>query len=193
VVLSRQTILKRIKDGSIVIDPFIEKNLGPTSYDLMLGYTFVELEPQFEVQKQPNFQKSVKALTLNESYPVRMTKISEDGLFILPPKAFVLGTTLECVAVPNNIAVYVEGRSSIGRYGLQVQNAGFVDPGFEGQITLELFNALDVPIALPPLRRICQLVFFEMDEATDKPYSGKYMHQREATASRVELDYEVTK
>ena len=184
-VLSRRTIQKRIQSGSLVIDPFDEHNLGPASYDLRLGYTFVELELQYS-------QRCIKSATLSESYPTKTTKIGKEDVIVMPPKSFLLGTTLECVAIPTDVAVYVEGRSSIGRYGLQVQNAGFIDPGFDGQITLELFNASDVPIALSPMRRICQLVFFELDEPTE-PYSGKYMHQKEATASRAELDYEVKK
>ena len=86
---------------------------------------------------------------------------------MIPPHGFVLGTTLEWIKLPNNITAFVEGRSSIGRLGLFIQNAGWVDPGFEGNITLELYNANQVPIELSSGRRICQLVFAELDQNRD--------------------------
>lgn len=75
-----------------------------------------------------------------------------------------------------------------GRMGLFIQNAGWVDPGFEGQITFELFNASDTPILLTAGTRIAQLVFAEMTEACDKPYNGKYQGQIGATESRIHQD-----
>jgi dCTP deaminase len=74
--------------------------------------------------------------------------------------------------------------------GLQIQNAGFVDAGFEGQITLELYNQSEKPILLKAGVRICQLVFFQLDETTEKPYSGKYQNQQGATVSRLYQDFE---
>lgn len=86
------------------------------------------------------------------------------------------------------MTAFVEGRSSIGRMGLFIQNAGWVDPGFEGQITLELFNANRLPIRLKAGRRICQLVFAQMDRKTGNVYQGKYQGQRNAVGSRIHLD-----
>jgi dCTP deaminase len=98
---------------------------------------------------------------------------------------------MEYVRLPHNLTAFVEGRSSIGRIGLFIQNAGWVDPGFEGQITLELYNANSLPIRLEAGRRICQLVFCRMDQAADAPYQGKYQGQRNATGSQVSKDREV--
>jgi dCTP deaminase len=98
---------------------------------------------------------------------------------------------METVRLPDNLTAFVEGRSSIGRIGLFIQNAGWVDPGFEGQITLELYNANSLPIRLQAGRRICQLVFCRMDQASDAPYRGKYQGQRNATGSQVSKDREV--
>jgi dCTP deaminase len=94
------------------------------------------------------------------------------------------------VRLPNNLTAFVEGRSSIGRIGLFIQNAGWVDPGFAGQITLELYNASSLPIELKAGRRICQLVFCQMDRPAEFPYNGKYQNQKNATGSRVFLDHE---
>jgi dCTP deaminase len=109
----------------------------------------------------------------------------------LPPHSFLLATTEEYIKVPDNLTAFVEGRSSVGRMGLFIQNAGWVDPGFEGNMTLELYNANSLPIRLKAGRRICQLVFCSMDQAAIKPYRGKYQGQRRTTGSLVYQDSEV--
>ena len=115
----------------------------------------------------------------------------EGDEIIIPPQSFLLATTEEYIKLPNHMTAFVEGLSSIGLIGLFIQNAGWVDPGFEGQITLELFNANSLPIRLQAGRRICQLVFCFMDKPTLNPYRGKYQGQRKATGSRVYQDTEV--
>ena len=97
---------------------------------------------------------------------------------------------LEFVALPDDLTAFVEGRSSLGRMGLFIQNAGWVDPGFQGEITLELYNANRFAIELKAGRRIGQLVFAKMDRAARNPYRGKYQGQTGATGSRVFLDRE---
>ena len=101
-----------------------------------------------------------------------------------------MATTLEYFELPNNITAFVEGRSSLGRMGLFIQNAGWVDPGFKGEITLELFNANRCAIEIKSGRRIGQLVFAQMDQSTENPYTGKYQGQQGATGSMVYLDVE---
>ena len=102
----------------------------------------------------------------------------------------MLATTMEFVELPNNLTAFVEGRSSLGRLGLFIQNAGWVDPGFKGEITLELFNANRCAIELNAGRRVGQLVFAKLDEHALNPYRGKYQGQRGATGSKVFLDTE---
>ena len=99
-----------------------------------------------------------------------------------------MATTKEYISLPDNLTAFVEGRSSLGRMGLFIQNAGWVDPGFSGEITLELFNANRCAIELQAGRRIGQLVFAQMDQAASSPYHGKYQGQRGATGSKVYLD-----
>ena len=114
-------------------------------------------------------------------------KIEKDEI-IIPPHSFLLATTVEFIRIPANVTAFVEGRSSIGRMGLFIQNAGWVDPGFEGNITLELFNANRLPLRLASGRRICQIVFAFMDKATRTPYAGKYQGQRGTVGSRIFKD-----
>ena len=108
--------------------------------------------------------------------------------YLLLPGQFVLATTMEYFRLPQNLTAFVEGRSSLGRLGLFIQNAGWVDPGFEGEITLELYNANRCAIQLSSGRRVGQLVFAQMDAPAQNPYHGKYQGQRGATGSRVFLD-----
>ena len=111
--------------------------------------------------------------------------------FIVPAHGFVLATTSEFLRIPDDLTAFVEGRSSVGRLGLFIQNAGWVDPGFEGAITLELFNANHAPMRIEAGRRICQLVLAKADDVVENPYRGKYQGQRETTGSRIHQDSEV--
>ena len=112
----------------------------------------------------------------------------KDGQFIaLKPGCFMLATTIECIIVPIRAAAFVQGRSSIDRAGLTVQNAGFVDPGFTGHITLELKNDSPCTIMLYPGYPVTQLVYMDAQDVTTG-YNGKYTGQIEATGSRMFLD-----
>lgn len=104
----------------------------------------------------------------------------------LKPLEFMLATTREVVTLPDNVMAQVHGCSSIGRTGLFVQNAGLIDPGFSGQITLELFNSSSRPIILEAGMRICQLSFSYLNQPCARPYAqrGRYQNQRGATSSR---------
>jgi len=117
-------------------------------------------------------------------------KTIETDKYLLLPGQFVLATTMEYIALPEDLTAFVEGRSSLGRMGLFIQNAGWVAPGFRGEITLELYNANRCAIELTAGRRVGQLVFARMDAPALKPYDGKYQGQRGATGSRVYLDGE---
>lgn len=111
---------------------------------------------------------------------------------MLLPWQFVLAATEEWIELPNNLTAFVKGRSSLGRLGLFIQNAGWVDPGFKGRITLELFNANRFAIELKAGRRIGQLIFARMSKGALNPYCGKYQGQHDATGSRVHMDSDIT-
>ena len=121
------------------------------------------------------------------AHEIKYKKIKTDK-YILMPGQFVLATTMEYFKLPINITAFVEGRSSLGRMGLFIQNAGWVDPGFEGEITLELYNANRCAIELQAGRRVGQLVFATMTDVPNNIYRGKYQGQQGATGSQVYKD-----
>jgi len=176
-ILSDKTIKKMTKEGELVVTPLMEESIQPASIDCRLGDHFLVLEDW-----------EMHSLELDAEIKYRQYS----GQFLtLPPHSFLLATTMEYIKLPNDLTAFVEGRSSIGRMGLFIQNAGWVDPGFEGQITLELYNANSLPIRLEAGRRICQLVFCRMDQAALNPYRGKYQGQRKATGSKAFKDREI--
>ncbi|MGB9766244.1 MAG: dCTP deaminase [Sulfurihydrogenibium sp.] len=177
-ILNDKTIRKYISEGLLIIDPLDEIQIQPSSVDLRLGYDFLVYPDDIEVLdvRDPYFSNRL----------IRQ-EASLDG-FIIKPKQFVLATTIEYIKLPDFITAFVEGRSSLGRLGLFIENAGWVDAGFEGTITLEFYNANSVPIKIYPEMRICQLVFAEMKEKAEKPYRGKYQGQRGTTGSKIFLD-----
>ena len=173
-ILSDRTLFKMLEEGTLSITPLDKEQVQPASVDIRLGDTFSIVE-----------DLSTGIITLKDE--VRYKTINTDT-YILLPGQFVLATTMEYVSLPDNLTAFVEGRSSLGRLGLFIQNAGWVDPGFQGEITLELFNANRCAIELKAGRRVGQLVFAEMDDTALKPYNGKYQGQRGATGSRVYMD-----
>lgn len=175
-ILSDRTIRELISTGELIIDPMDDMQVGPASVDLRLGNNFLS----------PKTHAGIYDIDQSITY-----ERVEGDEFIIPTHGFVLATTAEYVKLPNDLTAFVEGRSSIGRSGLFIQNAGWVDPGFEGAITLELYNANAAPMRIAAGRRICQLVLARADQAVANPYNGKYQGQRETTGSRAHLDAEL--
>ena len=175
-ILSDKSIRELLSNGKLGITPLEDIQIQPASVDIRLGSSFSVIKSGNNI--------------LNMNTPVEYYSLTADT-FLLLPKQFVLATTMEYFRLPNNLTAFVEGRSSIGRLGLFIQNAGWVDPGFEGEITLELFNASDHAIELSAGRRVGQLVFAQMDCDAETPYHGKYQGQRDATGSRIQLDGDV--
>lgn len=173
-ILSDKSILDMMKSGRLAIEPFEDYLIQPASVDIRLGNTFSMIEDSSD---------GIIALDKQIHY-----KVFETERYLLLPGQFVLATTKEYFSLPNDITAFVEGRSSLGRLGLFIQNAGWVDPGFEGEITLELYNANRCAIELQAGRRIGQLVFAQLDQEALNPYNGKYQKQKGATGSRVYLD-----
>lgn len=176
-IMSDKTILKMIEERSLIIEPLERDQVQPASVDIRLGNTFsiVEDSPTGMINLEDEIQY----------------KTIQSDTYILLPNQFVLATTMEYIDLPNDLTAFVEGRSSLGRMGLFIQNAGWVDPGFQGEITLELYNANRCAIELKAGRRVGQLVFAKMDQAALNPYHGKYQGQTGATGSRVFLDSEI--
>ncbi|SDI55828.1 dCTP deaminase [Natribacillus halophilus] len=169
-ILSDATIKAMMARGELIIEPVNDVQIQPASVDIRLGNHYLKLD-----------ENAIESVALDT--PAQYVEFESDEV-IIPPNSFLLATTNEYIKLPENLTAFVEGRSSIGRMGLFIQNAGWVDPGFEGEITLELFNANRLPIRLISGRRIAQLVFARMDQKAATPYDGKYQKQRRAGGSR---------
>lgn len=176
-ILSDKTIIKMLNEGTLKISPVDTEQIQPASVDIRLGDTFSIVEDSYS-----------GIISLENEIKYKTIKTDK---YVLLPGQFVLATTMEYIQLPDDLTAFVEGRSSLGRLGLFIQNAGWVDPGFHGEITLELYNANRCAIELKAGRRIGQLVFAKMDNAALNPYKGKYQGQKGATGSKIYLDNEV--
>lgn len=175
-ILSDITIKKMLASGELSVEPLCDQAIQPASIDCRIGNHFLALDDTATTDG---------VITFNEQTKYR--EIVGDSI-VLPPHSFILATTMEYIKLPDNFSAFVEGRSSIGRLGLFIQNAGWVDAGFEGAITLELYNANSLPIKLEAGRRVCQLVLCKMDQPAEKPYRGKYQGQKLSVGSRIFKD-----
>ena len=180
-VLSDHTIKEEIQAGRIVIDPLGENAIQPASVDVHLDKSFLV----FRNSRLPyiDVRKDLEDLT-------EKVEIADDVPFMLHPGEFVLGSTLERVSVPDDLVARLEGKSSLGRLGLLIHStAGYVDAGWDGQLTLELSNVANLPITLYPGMKIGQISFVKMTTAADRPYGSsdlgsKYRGQEGPKASR---------
>ena len=173
-ILSDASIREYLEAGKLGIDPLTPEQLQPASIDLRLSDHYLKVD-----------ENRLEAIRLDAAISYQELVQSE---IVIPPHSFLLASTKETIRLPDDLTAFVEGRSSIGRIGLFIQNAGWVDPGFEGTITLQLYNSNRLPIRLQEGRRICQLVFARLDRAAENPYSGKYQFQQRATGSRISLE-----
>ena len=170
--------MKMLDEKTLIVSPLELEQIQPASIDIRIGNTYSIFE---------DFLSG----TISLDKELKYKQITTDKYLLLPGQ-FVLATTMEYFELPDNLTAFVEGRSSLGRMGLFIQNAGWVDPGFKGEITLELFNANRYAIELNAGRRVGQLVFAQLDDNALNPYRGKYQGQRGATGSKVFLDKENT-
>ena len=189
-ILSDTDILARLADGDLVVEPLEDPDLQvqPASIDLRLGREFLEFQHANIPCIHPMSEREVAEY-------VEETRVDADGEFILHPGDFVLGTTKERVEIPDDLIAHVEGRSSLGRLAIVVHaTAGLADPGYRGQITLELSNLGTAPVALTPGMRISQLTFTALSSPAARPYGeergSKYQGQSGPQASRIQGDRE---
>ena len=156
-----------------LLDQLVQPNnnvkVGPCLIDLTLSNSFKELSSYID---------------LSQTEDIHHNDITNDN-YVLEPGEFCLASTNETVNIPNDMCGFVVGRSSIARCGLQIEAAGLIDPGFCGQITLELQNQTKFPIKLKSGIRLCQLVVHTLNAPCEKPYDGKYNNQTGATSSRL--------
>jgi dCTP deaminase len=186
VVLSDRTIRAEIEAGRIVIEPFEDDLIQPSSVDVRVDSRF----RVFHNARYPYIDVRQPMEDLTE-----LVDVSEREPFILHPGEFVLGQTLEHVTLPDDLVARLEGKSSLGRLGLLIHStAGFVDSGFSGNLTLELSNVANLPITIYQGMPIGQISFMRMDGPVERPYgsrdtSSKYQGQAEPTPSRFYLNF----
>ncbi|WP_462334467.1 dCTP deaminase [Varibaculum cambriense] len=185
-LLSDRDIAKLCASGEIEIDPYDPQMIQPASIDVRLDRYFRLFD---------NHKYSVIDPALPQDDLTHLVDVGQSAPFVLHPGEFVLGSTLERVQLANNLAARLEGKSSLGRLGLLTHStAGFIDPGFNGHVTLELSNTATMPILLYPGMKIGQLCFFQLSSSAEKPYGSRergsrYQGQRGPTASRSYLGY----
>jgi dCTP deaminase len=181
VILSDRTIREEIEAGRIEIDPFDPACLQPSSVDLHVDTVF----RVFHNARYPyiDVRKPMEDLT-------EVVQVKEGEAFILHPGEFVLGATKERIRLPEDLVARLEGKSSLGRLGLLIHStAGYVDPGWDGYLTLELSNVANLPITIYPGMKIGQISFFRLTTAAETPYGSeragsKYQGQRGPTPSK---------
>jgi len=183
VILSDKSISEQLAGGGIVIDPLGEDAMQPSSVDLRVDRYF----RVFRNDTTPFIDPKQAQEDLTELVEVAE---GDDRAFILHPGEFVLGSTLERVALGHDLVARLEGKSSLGRLGLLIHStAGFVDAGWDGHLTLELSNVANLPITIYPGMKIGQLSFVQLSEPAEQPYGSgglgsKYQGQRGPTPSR---------
>lgn len=201
-LLSDRDIRAAIDSGALALDPFDPSLIQPSSIDVRLdrflrvfnNSRYTHIDPRLP-QEDLTTLVEVGDGDGEDGVPISDGGVSSEP-FILHPGEFVLGSTLECVTVPDNLAARLEGKSSLGRLGLLTHStAGFVDPGFTGHITLELSNTANLPIALYPGMKIGQLALFGLSSPAESPYGSgplgsKYQGQRGPTASKAYLNFQ---
>ncbi len=186
-VLSDRDIRAEIEAGRIVIDPYIPDAVQPSSVDLHLDRRF----RVFRNSRYPYIDVRADQPELTE-----LVEIGGDDPFILHPGEFVLGSTFERVQLSNDLVARLEGKSSLGRLGLLIHStAGYVDPGWEGNLTLELSNVANLPITLYDGMKIGQISFQRLSSPAEVGYGdarigSKYRGQRDPTASLYHRDFE---
>ncbi|HET7677621.1 MAG TPA: dCTP deaminase [Candidatus Limnocylindrales bacterium] len=189
-VLSDRDIRAAIETGRVRIDPYDSSCVQPSSVDLHLDREF----RVFRNNRYPYIDVRAPQPDLTE-----LVSIDDDEPFILHPGEFVLGQTLEWVELPPDLVSRLEGKSSLGRLGLLIHStAGYVDPGWRGNLTLELSNVANLPIALYYGMKIGQISFFRMTSAVERPYGSrelgsKYQGQSTPTESAFHRDFEASR
>ncbi len=174
-ILSDRGIRERLRNKSLVIEPLLDTQIQSASIDVNLGDTFMKVDEYS--QSNMNLETETRYVTFRQERVV------------VPPQSFLLASTEQTISLPSDLIVFVEGRSSIGRMGLFIQNAGWVDPGYHGRITLELFNANRLPIELKAGQKICQFVVAQLDQPSEHPYKGKYQDSGSVVGSRIHEEY----
>lgn len=185
-VLSDKSIKEALSEGRVVIEPLDASDIQPASVDLHLDRKVLV----FGNHQRPYIDVKESLENLSQ-----LVEIPDNEPFILHPGDFVLGSTVEHIELPEDLVARLEGKSSLGRIGLVIHStAGFVDPGWKGNLTLELSNLARLPITLYYGMKIGQISFLSLTTPAERLYGSeslgsKYQGQVEPTASRFHRDF----
>ncbi len=185
-LLSDRDIRAAVAAGRLVVEPWDAGLVQPSSVD-------VRLDRYFRVFNNSQYTHIDPAVQQDDL--TALVEPKDDEPFVLHPGEFVLGSTLEVVTLPDDLAGRLEGKSSLGRLGLLTHStAGFIDPGFSGHITLELSNVANLPITLWPGMKIGQLCLVRLTSASENPYGSsaagsRYQGQQGPTPSRSYVNF----
>jgi dCTP deaminase len=178
-VLSDRDIRTAIEDGDLLVEPYEPENIEPASMDLRIG-------SQFNVAKLDPFEPVSLSNDESPSFSTEWDSVT------VKRGQFVLASTLEHVIIPDNLCGKVLGRSSLGRLGVSIhQTAGYIDPGFDGQITLEIVNNGPAPVTIEGGQRVCQIVFERLSSSAEEPYGhadSQYQYQNGPTESGMQFE-----
>lgn len=185
-ILSDASIREAIESGRLGVSPYDPRLIQPASLDVRLDRKFLV----FRNTKRPYIDVKEPAEDLME-----LIEVGANEPMYLHPREFVLGSTIECIRLPDDLVARLEGRSSLGRLGIVIHStAGFIDPGYTGHVTLEISNMASLPVTLYPGMRIGQLGFQRMTTPAERPYGpergSKYHGQELPTVSRLYLDFQ---
>jgi dCTP deaminase len=186
VLLSDRDLRAEIAAGRLVIDPYDDGLVQPSSIDVRLDRYF----RVFENHRYPHIDPAEQQDELT-----RLVEVVAEEAFILHPGEFVLGSTYEVIGLADDLAARLEGKSSLGRLGLLTHStAGFIDPGFNGHVTLELSNVATLPIKLWPGMKIGQVCVLRLTSPSEHPYGSavygsRYQGQRGPTPSRSHVNF----
>jgi len=183
-VLVDWQIEKEIVQGNIKVSPFDSKLINPNSLDVRLGGKFGIVLAYGDDFGKPNPKSIGKYVNPLDSTSFKTVYMEEDT-YLLRPGEFILAHLLEDITLPDNICGKIMGKSSLGRLGLSNSHvAGWVDAGWSGVLTLELFNQSSNKILLSKGMKIGQMVFY-LTERAARPYNqtGRYSNQVPATGS----------
>jgi dCTP deaminase len=182
-ILSDRDIKQAIKDGLITIENFDLSRLQPSSYDVLLGdtiikYNNVKLKGEY-IDTRDKQYLDVEKNTI---------KISGDDGYILKPNEFILAVTDERVGIDDSLCYVLDGKSSLGRLGIFVHvTAGFIDPGNNLRVTLEIYNATNKPVKLYHKMPIGQVRFMQLSSPAERPYGHPELNSKYKDSDTVEM------
>jgi dCTP deaminase len=171
-MLSDRDLTEVITSRELVIEPLTVENIQPASIDLRLGNEFAAFPAE-----NPMFPGFIDPL-MPPLEQMLYKKVEPEGRYPLPPLGFALATTVERVTMPPDLAAFVVGKSSLARCGLIVEAAGLCDPGYIGQLTLEMFNMTQKTIMLTPGMLICQMVVQRLSSTCIRSYGARGLRSR---------------